>query len=449
MTRPKLLLADDSVTIRKVVELTFADEGIDVITAGDAETAMQKFVEVQPDIVLVDIGLAGTNGYQICEMIKQDDATRHIPVLLLVGSFEPFDQDEAERAGADGFMTKPFHSIRDLVGRVSELLGLQSEEETETPDVTFDAATTDPTLEMEAPDPTSETDTIEPTPEAATEPFDVPARPEVADIEELYRNSFSANSVTESNFDETVEITDMDTMDDALGDSGMDDEMIEASYAGPSNGDNVVDFVSAATQAEDAKGFDWSPESMVTERPIEEATSFEPKFVFEETTEESMTIEADIAHTFEPETASSFEQDETRTSEQTETSPFEAEVVPSLEQEEVRSFEQTETAPFEPEVGSSFEEEQVNPDDASDETSEHETAAVGEIETSQPAAVETEPVAENNGASTEYSADLINLIAQRVIEKLSDKVIREVAQDAVPQIAEKLIREALEDETKH
>jgi len=181
--KPKLLLADDSITIRKVVELTFAEEGIEVTAVGSGEEAMQKFIEAQPDIVLVDVNMPDPTGYHICEMIKQDDATRHIPVLLLVGSFEPFDQDEAERAGADGFMTKPFHSIRDLVGRVSELLGLQSEEETETPDVTFDAATTDPTVEMEAPDPTSETDTIEPTPEAATEPFDVPARPEVADIE--------------------------------------------------------------------------------------------------------------------------------------------------------------------------------------------------------------------------------------------------------------------------
>src|SRR5688500_609747 len=115
VTAPKLLLADDSITIRKVVELTFADEGIEVTTVGDSAAVMEKFVEIQPDVVLVDVGLEGTNGYQICEMIKQDEATKHIPVLLLVGSFEPFDQDEAERVGADGFLTKPFQSIRDLV----------------------------------------------------------------------------------------------------------------------------------------------------------------------------------------------------------------------------------------------------------------------------------------------------------------------------------------------
>ncbi|MFL6373544.1 MAG: PleD family two-component system response regulator, partial [Pyrinomonadaceae bacterium] len=127
MTRPKLLLADDSVTIRKVVELTFADEGVDVTTVADGERAMSKFVEIHPDIVLVDVGLPGTDGYHICEMIKSDESTSHIPVLLLVGSFEPFDQDAAEESGADGFLTKPFHSIRDLVNRVHELLGTQQQ----------------------------------------------------------------------------------------------------------------------------------------------------------------------------------------------------------------------------------------------------------------------------------------------------------------------------------
>src|SRR3954471_21427227 len=102
--RPKLLLADDSVTIRKVVELTFADEGIDVTTVADGDSAMSKFVEIHPDIVLVDVGLPEMNGYDFCGMIKGDESTADIPVLLLVGSFEPFDQDAAEKSGADGFL---------------------------------------------------------------------------------------------------------------------------------------------------------------------------------------------------------------------------------------------------------------------------------------------------------------------------------------------------------
>jgi hypothetical protein len=165
----------------------------------------------------------------------------------------------------------------------------------------------------------------------------------------------------------------------------MDDEMIEASYAGGDKNDN---FDADAEQPERTKEFDWSPESMIVEgSPAEEvAAAFEPKFVFEETREEE---EAD-----------------------------------ALELEGGPSFEQ---------------ENEIDIETPTQEESE---------ESVQPAAVETEPVAENNGASAEPSAELINLIAQRVIERLSDTVIREVAQDAVPQIAEKLIREALEDESK-
>ena len=122
MSKRKLLLADDSVTIQKVVNLTFADEGIEVITVGDGDAAMQKFVEITPDLVMVDVNMPGLDGYRICEMIKQAEETKHIPVILLVGSFEPFDEAEARRVGADDFLTKPFQSIRQLVNKVSDLL---------------------------------------------------------------------------------------------------------------------------------------------------------------------------------------------------------------------------------------------------------------------------------------------------------------------------------------
>jgi DNA-binding response OmpR family regulator len=66
--------------------------------------------------------MPGFDGYRICEIIKQDDETKHIPVILLVGSFEPFDEEEAWRVGADDYLTKPFQSIRQLVGKVTALL---------------------------------------------------------------------------------------------------------------------------------------------------------------------------------------------------------------------------------------------------------------------------------------------------------------------------------------
>ena len=122
MAKRRLLLADDSMTIQKVVNLTFADEGIEVVAVGDGDAAMQKFVEARPDLVMVDVNMPGLDGYRLCEMIKQDEETKEIPVILLVGSFEPFDENEARRVGADDFLTKPFQSIRQLVSKVSDLL---------------------------------------------------------------------------------------------------------------------------------------------------------------------------------------------------------------------------------------------------------------------------------------------------------------------------------------
>lgn len=122
MSKRKLLLADDSITIQKVVNLTFADEGIEVIAVGDGDSAMQKINESLPDLILADVNMPGLSGYEICEQIKQNAETKEIPVILLVGSFEPFDEARAESIGANDYLTKPFQSIRQLVNKVTELL---------------------------------------------------------------------------------------------------------------------------------------------------------------------------------------------------------------------------------------------------------------------------------------------------------------------------------------
>lgn len=122
MSKRKLLLADDSITIQKVVNLTFAEEGIDVVTVSDGDSALARIGEEWPDLVMADVNMPGANGYQVCEAIRSDNATRDIPVILLVGSFEPFDEAEAARVGANAYLTKPFNSIRQLVAQVSELI---------------------------------------------------------------------------------------------------------------------------------------------------------------------------------------------------------------------------------------------------------------------------------------------------------------------------------------
>jgi CheY-like chemotaxis protein len=128
--RRKLLLADDSPTIQKVISLTFGDEGMEVVTAADGREALRRLEdEPPPDVLLADAVMPGPDGYELCERVKRDRRLQHIPVVLLVGTFEPFNEAEARRVGADTVLTKPFQSIRDLVSKVGSLLGGESKPE--------------------------------------------------------------------------------------------------------------------------------------------------------------------------------------------------------------------------------------------------------------------------------------------------------------------------------
>jgi CheY-like chemotaxis protein len=125
----KLLLADDSITIQKVVELTFSDEGVTVVCVNNGREAVERVEEFAPDVVLADVFMPQLNGYEVCEYIKQNEKLKHIPVMLLVGSFEPFDEAEARRVGADDTLTKPFQSIRRLLEKVGVLVAARPPEE--------------------------------------------------------------------------------------------------------------------------------------------------------------------------------------------------------------------------------------------------------------------------------------------------------------------------------
>jgi CheY-like chemotaxis protein len=117
--RRTILLADDSVTIRKIVELTFSDTDIRVETVSSGQEALDRLSDLRPDLVLADVVMPGPSGYDLCRTIKGSD--RPVPVLLLAGTFEPFDAAEARACGSDGHVTKPFDS-KQLVERVRDLL---------------------------------------------------------------------------------------------------------------------------------------------------------------------------------------------------------------------------------------------------------------------------------------------------------------------------------------
>jgi CheY-like chemotaxis protein len=120
MTRT-LLLADDSVTIQRVIELTFADEDIKVIAVGDGQQAIARIDAERPDVVLADVGMPERDGYEVAAHVKGNPELAHIPVLLLTGAFEPIDEARAKQSGCDGVLVKPFEPQM-VINRVKDLL---------------------------------------------------------------------------------------------------------------------------------------------------------------------------------------------------------------------------------------------------------------------------------------------------------------------------------------
>ncbi len=200
--RRKLLLADDSPTVRKVVEMFFGEEGYEVVTVGVGAEALRELnAEPPPDVLLADAVMPGPDGYELCERVKRDARLSNVPVVLLVGTFEPFNEAEARRVGADTVLTKPFQSIRDLVSKVGSLLGGEPKHEPE----------------------------HSPHEESRDERAELSARPETVAVAEQ-------GSHTEARGDESAHAFDPEAAhtfdaDAAYADLGADDELIEVSPA--------------------------------------------------------------------------------------------------------------------------------------------------------------------------------------------------------------------------
>ncbi len=113
----RILLADDSLTIQKVVELTFSETDYELMAVGSGDRAVEALEEFRPAIVLADVVMPGLTGYEVCEAVKRRADGAAIPVILLTGTFEPFDRVRAERVGCDSIVTKPFdsHALSALV----------------------------------------------------------------------------------------------------------------------------------------------------------------------------------------------------------------------------------------------------------------------------------------------------------------------------------------------
>jgi CheY-like chemotaxis protein len=118
----KILVADDNSNVQKTMALALADLGVEVVSVNNGEAAVRKLPDVSPDLVLADIFMPVRNGYEVCEYVKKDSRFAHVPVVLLVGAFDPLDEREAQRVGADGILKKPFVPPDPLIAMVKTLL---------------------------------------------------------------------------------------------------------------------------------------------------------------------------------------------------------------------------------------------------------------------------------------------------------------------------------------
>jgi CheY-like chemotaxis protein len=348
----KLLLADDSATIQKVIDLTFADEGVRVTAVGNGQEAIDKLLEVEPDIVLADVFMPSPNGYEVCEYVKTNEKLKHIPVVLLVGSFEPFDEAEARRVGADDILTKPFQSIRRLIDRVGALVSSSPPAEKEST-----------TAELpKVPEPEDE--------DAFMDTYEL----EVTTADTLPLEEALAKH--EQQVEQPV----------AASESLPREEKMETEPRNDSHGDADVlldlgEPVRAWVAEEDEFVLDLDDEPS--------APAPKPAFVEPQVTEAAA---AASASAYQPEVHSAFAD--------TQEVPFPIAAVPEV--------------------------------------------AVAEAEP-EPVFAEPEPVASSTTLSADQlSPEMIDAIARRVVEMMSDKVVREIAWEVVPDLAELLIKQQLE-----
>lgn len=399
----KLLLADDSIAIQKVIDLTFTDEGMEVATVGDGRDALEKLNQFKPDVVLADVYMPGVDGYELCKFIKQSEQFSGVPVMLLIGTFEPFDEAEAKLAGADDVVTKPFQSIRQLVSRVGSLLsdqapekkagapnystlGLdQSEATASTPEISDQPEHANVRVFIEAP---VMSESPEPEPDEHYCPPNIELQ--TADTQKLEPiDAVSAHLAT----DDTLELEAVPVIDDR------EIPFEEIAAAEPSM--SYQPAQNDANQTFDDSVLDLGDVDNFT------SASVEDDFVLELDGEAEATSGA-----WEPIAAGSSSQ----LAVVPEDPPATSESIPEMSVE--TSLADTQewaivTAPVEP----------------------------------QRWEVKTEPIAAPNQVhASELSTEAIEAISRRVVEHLSDKVVREIAWEVVPELSELLIKKRLEEQ---
>lgn len=130
----KVMVIDDSNTIRRTAETLLVKAGCDVVTAVDGFDSLAKIVDTEPDIIFVDIMMPRLDGYQTCALIKNNDRFKNIPVIMLSSKDGLFDKAKGRIVGADEYLTKPF-SKSELLNVLEKFVvngGVEKQSDTET-----------------------------------------------------------------------------------------------------------------------------------------------------------------------------------------------------------------------------------------------------------------------------------------------------------------------------
>ena len=123
MPAPKVLVVDDSWTDLTLIATPLRESGYDVVTAADGDEALEMVGSERPQCVVLDVVLRKQNGFQVCRKLKQSEASRHIPVILISGKNTALDKKWGLQQGADLYITKPFDK-EELLTSVRALIGI-------------------------------------------------------------------------------------------------------------------------------------------------------------------------------------------------------------------------------------------------------------------------------------------------------------------------------------
>ncbi|HNI59275.1 MAG TPA: response regulator, partial [Pseudomonadota bacterium] len=104
----QILLVEDSVTMQKVVQIAFAKEDYQIVAVSSADEALARLKEARPDVLVIDAGLTGKNGYDLTAAARAEANGKDVPVLLLTSNFNPFDEARGQRSGVNANLVKPF-----------------------------------------------------------------------------------------------------------------------------------------------------------------------------------------------------------------------------------------------------------------------------------------------------------------------------------------------------